>query len=182
MIRRSFLLENRIRFPEKCLTEDITFNIRCNCLAHRPLGISYRGYCNRINKNSLSRSIRFRSMSYSEMPFGDIEKNLELGLNIKDSLARRIHEAAIGEQLASLVCLFSYKSEKLTKRNAQDQSSKLIHMYMTGYVNNAFEYGKHMDSNKAMLIIYWGYMFSVRLRIDHIYCTLVYCILRLLKK
>lgn len=182
LIRRDFLLENNIRFPEGCLTEDITFNITCNCLAHNPIGINGGGYCNRFNRDSASRSRKFIAMVYDEMPFDEIEKNCILGKSIEELSRRRIHEAAIGDQLTVLVCVFSRESDKYTKINARKMAARLVRTYMTGYIKSAWDYNKHMQNRPAMKVIYLGYMIAIRLHADRFYCAIVHTALRILMK
>lgn len=178
LIRRTFLLQNNIRFPEGCWLEDSTFNITCNYYAHSPKGISSRGYCNRLNRNSASRSHSFVAMDYDEMPFADIEKNCILGQSLKDSLPRRIHEAAIRDQLTLLVCVFTRGSSKSTKHRARKRAAYLVRHYMSGYIANTYVYCKLIRHRPEMRIIYLGYMISIRFHIDWLYCAVIHTLLR----
>ena len=178
LIRRNLLLKNNIRFPERCWTEDITFNIICNYYAHNPKGISSRGYCNRLNQSSASRSQTFTSMPYDEMPFPDIEKNCILGQSIKENSRRRIHEAAIGIQLTLLVCVFSRGSSKSTKSSARKKAAYLVRHYMSEYIGNAYVYNRHIQNRLAMKMIYMGYMIAIRFRVDWLYCAVIHVLLR----
>lgn len=178
LIRREFLLQNKIRFPEGCLTEDITFNTACNCYAKNPKGIAYRGYCNRPNPNSTSRSQSFISMAYEKMPFREIEQNCISGKFIQKNYCRKIYEAAIGEQLALLVCVFSRRSSQSTKKKAQEEAAYLIRHYMSGYVKNACAYNRNIQNRVAIKIIYFGYMAAVCLRMEKIYCAAVHAVLK----
>lgn len=182
LIRRNFLLKNNIRFPEGCWTEDLTFNITCNYYAHNPKGISNRGYCNRFNWNSASRSRVFTSMDYNEMPFVDIERNCILGQSLQEGLHRRIHEAAIGDQLTLLVCVFSRESSKSTKNNARKKAAYLVRHYMSGYVRNAYAYCKYGTNKKSMKIIYLGYMIAIRFHMDRLYCAVIHTLLKIFIK
>lgn len=178
LIRREFLLQNNIRFPEGCLTEDITFNITCNYYANNPKGIACRGYCNYLNRDSTSRSRTFAAMPYDRMPFQDIEKNCILGRSLQGGSGRKIHEAAIGNQLTLLVCVFSRRSCQSTKSKAQKKAAYLIRHYMSGYVGNACMYNKHIQNRPAMKMIYFGYMLAICLYLDKFYCAAIHAVLK----
>lgn len=177
LLRKDFLLSNHIQFPEGCLTEDITFNITCNALAHNPQRVISRGYCNRINPNSTSRSRKFAAMTYEEMPFKDIEKNCGLIEEIQDEKRKTMHKAAVAEQLTVIVCVFARESDRATVELARKKAAQLIRKYMTGYVRRALEYNRSVPSRMAMKIIYLGYMTAIRLYLDRIYCVLIHKLL-----
>ena len=182
LLRREFLLENHIRFPEGCLTEDITFNVACNCLAKTPIGTDCMGYCNYMNADSVSRSHKFAAMKYDEMPFSYIEKNCMLNKYAKGSQEGRAYQASICEQLTLLACVFSRDSDKVTKINARKTSAMLVRNYMANYIRSAYEYNCHMNNRMAMKIIFFCYMLSIWFHMDKLYCALVHAVLRVFMK
>ena len=182
LLRKDFLLDNHIKFPEGCLTEDITFNITCNALAHNPQRVVSRGYCNRINPNSTSRSRKFSAMNYEEMPFKDIKKNCSLIKRIQDEERKNIHKAAVAEHLTVIICVFACESDWDTLNRARKQAAHLIRKHMTGYVRRALEYNRCVPSRMAMKIIYFGYMVAIRLYLDRIYCVLIHTLLNFLMR
>lgn len=180
LISKNFLLDNDITFPTGCLTEDIVFNINCNIKANNPIGISESGYCNRVNTQSTSRSNRFVSMKYEEMPFAYIEDICKIIDTINNRKQKAIYESAITNELTLLVCVFSRESDKKTKKRARQVGSELIRKYMSHYVKNAVFYNRNMPELRlAMKMIHIGYMVAVSIHLEGIYCRVVHTILRL---
>jgi hypothetical protein len=179
LLRRGFLIEHNISFPVGRLTEDITFNIECNCLANNSIVVESYGYCNRVNRESTSRSRKFVAMDYELMPFEYIEKNCKRISKIKDKSKKAIYQAAICEQITLLTCLFCRESSKDSKEKAVLTSGRLIRTYMKHYIGNTITYNRNViEHRKEIKMISLGYMISIKLHMDKRYCQLVHMVLR----
>lgn len=168
LIKRQFLIDNNIRYPDGCLVEDIPFNMWCNVLAERIVIAEIYGYCNRVNSHSTSRSAAFEEMPFEKMPFETLEKVCRtLSANEKEYKAC---SGAMVEVVTLLSCLFCRRSSAGTIRTASERGAALLRRYIKHYIISSFKFVIHVDSRISVKLLQLGFAIAVFLHVEKVYC------------
>ena len=171
LIKRQFLIDRHIRYPDGCLVEDIPFNIWCNITANKIVVTETYGYCNRIDLHSTSRSVIFEQMPFDKMPF-DTLQYICLA-NQTGGKKRKICDGAIMEVVTLLTCLFCRKSPKETIEKAAEASAILVRGNMRHYISSSLQFIFYVNSRTSVKLLQLGFAIAVFFHIEKIYCVSV---------
>lgn len=168
LVKRQFLIDNNIRYPDGCLVEDAPFNMWCNVSAEKIVIAEIYGYCNRINSRSTSRSAVFEKMPFEKMPFDTLEKVCRvLSVNEKEY---KTCSGAMVESVALLSCLFCRRSSAKTIKMASERGAVLIRGYIKHYIISSFNYILHVNSKTSVKLLQLGFAIATFLHIEKVYC------------
>lgn len=171
LIRRCFLIDNDIFFPEGCLTEDIAFNLHCNACARKIVTVESYGYCNRVNTKSTSRGELFVSMPYEMMPFKYL-KNIYINVLLQDR-RNDVFDGAMISELSILSCVFCRNSSDITRKKAIESSADIMRSYMNHFFLSGLGYLFNVRDKISAKFIYFGLCVSVILHMEKLYSTVI---------
>lgn len=179
LIKKKFLIDNKILFPDGCLCEDVPFNVHCNAMTSNIIKIPNYGYQNRISKSSTSRSKMFVEMPYDKMPFEYLNAAYcRIQKQVNNMQKMQIIKGALFELLTSICCLFCCKGNKATIRNAAKASGRFVRSNMPHYIRANLKYVWNIDSKWSIKIIQIGLCFAIKLHIECVYCRIISGILK----
>lgn len=171
LIRKKFLVDNHIYFPDGCLTEDIAFNLHCNACARKIVTVESYGYCNRVNTKSTSRGELFVSMPYEMMPFKYL-KNIYINVLLQDR-RNDVFDGAMISELSILSCVFCRNSSDITRKKAIESSADIMRSYMNHFFLSGLGYLFNVRDKISAKFIYFGLCVSVILHMEKLYSTVI---------
>ncbi len=128
LVRRSFLLDNHIHFPEGKFLEDSFWNIWCNALARRIVYCNNSGYFYVRNALSQTALDKFASLSLERLPLEEM-KNLLHTLSSSDSDSGVMTTWAVTEMFSVMCSSYCRKNTKDNKKILATRTAEIVRTY-----------------------------------------------------
>ncbi len=149
LYKRQFLLDNNIKFPEGCMSEDVIFNMQCNMEAKAMAILTDRLYVNVQEKTSTSRSKNFKALRLEQMPLLQLRE-----IVAKYSPCNKYLHAYVCNEVAVLTTVLSLGNKTKDLKEVIQYLGNTVRTACKGNsLKNIIEYNNYYNDRLLMKIL-----------------------------